>query len=114
MPKTYRPPYDKTHFENKTALLVELIARTVLDEKTKEGNKPEPDQVEYFVTHSDLWVRWFYANDQTWKRAIDSHKNNGNYGRDYVYRFVGHWADAFLKNPADYIAKHPKDKLDDH
>lgn len=120
----YRPAYDKEQFGNKTAILVEVIARTCLNDRgvqiipgeemtfAERGNAPTREQAEYFVRHADLWVRWFYANNQTWKRAIESPKNGGNYGRDYCYTFVGHWADAFLKDPTKYIERHTMDALE--
>ena len=120
----YRQPYDKETFSNKTAILVEVIATTCLNERgvqiipgqelahADNGNPPTREQAEYFVRHADMWVRWFYANDQTWKRAIDSPKRGGTYGRDYCHTFVGHWADAFLKDPTQYIQRHPMDRLD--
>lgn len=108
MKATAKPPFSKETFENRTALLIEVIAETCL-EKRGVNIHENNEQVRYFITLADLWVRYLYANDKTWRSKIDSKRDNQS--RDWCYMFVGHWADAFVKDRDWFIAHHPLDAL---
>lgn len=101
-------PTGKTIFEDKTSLLPEVVARTVLDEMQQKGHVlPSKEQQDWFIKHADVWTRYLHANNSMWKRKLESES-----GRGRLYLFVGHWAEAFLMDPVGYFEKHPLEELE--
>jgi hypothetical protein len=105
--KTKLPPTPTAEFIRATSLALEIIALTILGDR-KAADKLTDDESAWFVIHVDHWVRWFHANDRKWRSKL---QGRSNAGRDYVYVFVNHWLDAYLKNPAQYQERHPFEQL---
>ena len=49
-------------------------------------------------------MRWLHANDRKWRKKVDRESNDD---RDFVFAFVKHWADAFVRNPEAYKRRYP-------
>jgi hypothetical protein len=91
-----KPPKD---FEAATALVPDLIASIVLENRT---HNLTTDQVDWFARHCDARLRWFYEHKPEWRRKLQ-----GPNGRDEAYMWIGHWADGFTLRPDTYMARHP-------
>jgi hypothetical protein len=86
-------------FEKRTSILPRVIARTCIDQREHHLSA---DAVQWFVDHTDAWVRWFHANNAKWRRLLESDR-----GRDQLYVWVNHWLDAFQSDIERYRQKHP-------
>jgi|ERR1019366_3234526 hypothetical protein len=102
--KLCKPPTPKRHFETR-ALCPAIIASLAIADAESRAKKPVSEQDrEWFIQQAETWVRWFHANSRQWRMKLER-ESNGD--RDFVSRFVSHWACAFVKNPGTYKSQHP-------
>lgn len=87
-------------FDDATALLPEVIADTLLEERHVLVG--DDDARTWFKRHCDLRLRWLFAN-----KPYEYNKLKGRNGRDHAYKLVGHWLDGLLFNQRAYRDHHP-------
>jgi len=93
-----RSPYKKpTTWKKYHSPIVPLaVADAVMEERRLSGTS----EARWFADHVDCWVRWFHANDPKWRRRLDRADEKD---LDWVYMWVNHWADSFIKDPQKYV-----------
>lgn len=96
MTATIKPACSQKKFDRDVIVMPEAVADTCLNDRGADIDRPLEDWFRMFV---GWYVRWLYANDKKWKRELKADDP-----RDFLYTWVGHWADAFLKDPATYMA----------
>ena len=102
--KQPKPPTPKGLFENR-ALSPEIVAALAITDAQARAKKAVSDQdQEWFIKQAETWVRWLHANNPQWRNKLDRESNND---RDFVSRFLNHWADAIVRNPSAYKKRHP-------
>jgi hypothetical protein len=94
----YKQPISSTLFINITSILLDVVAITCIN---KKSHKLTQMQIKWFVDFVDIRVRWLYTNNKKWKQKL-----NNQSSIDYVYTFVNHWLDAFIKNPKWFQERH--------
>ena len=88
----YKPATPSSVFEKRTPILPGVVADTVMQQRGIDCQSPEGN---WFSEHVDHYVRWLHANKPDWKRKLEKSEDP----RDFVYAFVNHWLDAYLKDP---------------
>jgi hypothetical protein len=102
--KLCKPPTPKLHFDSR-AICPAIIASFAITDAQARARKPVSEQDrEWFVDQAETWVRWFHANNPKWRKKLERESNDD---RDFVSRFVNHWACAFVSNPQTYKSQHP-------
>jgi hypothetical protein len=81
---------------DETALLPWLVAETVMLARNVNINVHSA-----FVENCDLRTLSLYNNNPSFKRNLLSAKR-----RNFLYAFVNHWLDSYLKDSEHYLAKH--------
>ena len=101
-------PTSRDHFED-YALHPIIIARLAIEDvQVRKNQTLTAEQNQEFIQHSDVRLRWMHANNGGWQKRLDRQSNND---RDFIKVFVEHWAEAYLKDPVDYMLKHPLNQL---
>lgn len=95
MTKKYKPATKPAVFEEKVILLPYVVAETVLGERGMDPYSPEG---QWFVGYVDGYVRWLHANKPDWKKKLEKSRDP----RPFVYAFVNHWFDAYVKDPVRF------------
>ena len=95
---------DPEIFMDRTSLVPEVIAETVLE--SKEHNLSYED-AKWFCRFASWWIRFFHANKPNWRRKLE-----GKDGRDEAYLWINHWAGAFIHSPKTFRAIHHFDEKD--
>ncbi len=100
-----KPPTPKGYFQDR-AICPEIMASLVIvDAKTwKDAKNISKTDVEWFVRHTETWLRWFHANSVVWREKLERESSDD---RDFVLMFVCHWARAFIMDPQAYKERHP-------
>ncbi len=107
--KKFPPAYSAKKFEKEIVLLPYIVADTVIWQRQQEQKTELTEaQHKWFCDFADWRVRWFYKNDDDWNAELKRDDP-----RDFVYGWIGHWADAFFKEGPDaYIAKKRQESVD--
>lgn len=85
-------------FDKEVMVIPNIIADGVLQKRKADI---DADQRDWFCNFSSWWVRWFYTNDKHWRKELKKDDP-----RPFMETWIGHWADAFLKEGPDaFIAK---------
>lgn len=96
-----KQPTPLTTFERRTSLAIDVIASTVLLQKSPQHRVGCPTDETRFIRLCDRWVRWFHANNPKWRRKLE-----GDHGREWCYGWIGHWADSLLLDPKRFWKRH--------
>ena len=95
---TAKPPTAREAFDARTCLMVYAMARDVME---NQQTAVKPDDVAWFCTHCDKFVRWLHANRADWRQALEG-KRKGSDPRDWLRGWLEHWAAAFVLNPLQF------------
>ncbi len=90
-------------FSDKTALLPWLVAETVISSR-----QLYPDDHRDFVNSCDARTVHHYNTHEQFRKYMD-----GVERREWLYSFVNHWFDSYIKNPQEYLSnlEHRKKKV---
>ena len=98
-------------FADKTSIVPEILVETALEERGRANPALEDIDgklTEKFAEHAAQWIVWFYENNDQWKEKVDS---DGSEGLNWVYMWVSHWIDSFIKNPEKYLDEHKIEEI---
>jgi len=99
MPKPkYKPATPSSVFEKRTPILPGVVADTVMEQRGMDYQSPEGN---WFSEYVDHYVRWLHANKPDWKRKLEKSRDP----RPFIYSFVNHWLDSYLKDPKRFVAQ---------
>jgi hypothetical protein len=101
---TQNQPTPQRHFEMRVLCPSIVAASAILDAQARAKKTiSQPDQV-WFINQAETWVRWLHGNDPKWRKKLD---RESNADRDFLVRFVSHWAESFVTSPSTYKRRHP-------
>lgn len=90
-------------FQDETALMPHVIARTVLEQELQVWYQlPETDR-EWFLLHCSARLRSMYSHAVTFRERLLASNNRG---RDMAYMWIRNWAKAFLPDIPRYKREH--------
>jgi hypothetical protein len=98
-------PTPQDVFLQQTSLDPAFIANVVISDRPTNFTEEEK---QWFIEHTDKWVRWFHANNPKWTESLNGPENKG---RDLLWMFINHWADAYEHNRKKYQKQHPMEDL---
>ncbi len=93
-------------FSEETVLIPRVVAEGVLQRRLPASANLSDENRQWFLNYCDTYTRWLHANRRDWNRHL-----NGVKGRDFLWDFMGHWADAFIKDPDLFKQRHPLEAL---
>lgn len=91
--------YTYDQFSDKTGLLPHIVAETVLAHKGVDATAAA-----WFVEHVERRTVHVYNHNRDFRKRM-----NGAQSRDYLYMFVQHWLDGYIKSPEAYVHRYPHD-----
>jgi len=99
-PRNYNPMNQQAlnNFADQTSLLPKVVAETCINQR---NHNLSTEQQLWFINHTESRTVNLYQNNRDWKKSCLK-----STGREFLYMFVNHWLDAFIKNPTLYQNKH--------
>lgn len=96
---TFLAACPEQQFSKEIVVLPNIIADGIIRDHCYQKNiELTDDQHNWFCNFADWRVRWFYANNKSWKKELKQEDP-----RDFLISWITHWAKAFLLNPENFI-----------